>query len=370
MILFCILLIWFLIGYGILRLQRIDEGLRLQGGLGLEVENKECPERPVRWYYYFPWYGFHILVLCVLGVAAIYLAQNLFFDYLFTSGLELYAEQILDLSDGLCVAPLLRIIYYLTVILFLSFIFCIAGYFLSSIIRNSCPIYYAFSLKRFKKGNKDCSPITTKQLALILIVMLIAIYCKFSSYLMLILAVCPVIFSFYVIRRVMIFLGIDSEAGLFESKLLKSAFRNWMILALVVCLGLCFAPIYVLGDNTIIVSVLFGTKEIKWSEIVDLKLKIDSSSLGVSSGSSFYKDRYPVTAIAISKSDYDLKLFSIENKDVLDRIVRIFRIKGIPVNCSVDPSVNTKLGEIDSAPLKFEERRTELLSYINETCKK
>ncbi len=185
-----------------------------------------------------------------------------------------------------------------------------------------------------------------------------------NYYITSVLVASPFIFAIFVAQQVLDFLRS-------EYLLLRAAFKEWLILGGIVCVGLCISPIHVLTDKALVVSIFFRTKEINWSEVISLDLKVEqNSSTGISTAG-FDEDRFLVKANASNRENLDIQLFTSNSQDQLKRIVEFFKAKAIPLKCTLDPNLETALNGVDSVKLGNSAReKFEILSYVNETCKK
>jgi hypothetical protein len=141
---------------------------------------------------------------------------------------------------------------------------------------------------------------------------------------------------------------------------------------LIICAGSSFCPIYVLTNKSVILSVFYEKEEIDWSDIVHLELKVELDSSPASSSPRFNENDYSVSANASSRTDLELSLFSLlESKDILSRIVDTFKNKGVPIKCKIEPGLDAVLKGVDLSKLDRDAKgKFEVVSYINETCKK
>jgi hypothetical protein len=215
MILFSVFLIWLLIAYGILRLQRSTKA---------DVELEEGADFIVRWYYKIPISMFHLLALVFVVSATYYLVSESYFDLLFYQGLEIYVESVLSVGEGMSISEGLRISYYIALFFLLTIVCNLVIYSLRSIIKKFFPRYYVYNLKKSEADNLHKRPLSTKyRIVSLLLLGVIAYYSIVYSF-VIILMVVPLILLLLGVKMYILFLGLKGEKESLNARMLKAAF--------------------------------------------------------------------------------------------------------------------------------------------------
>jgi hypothetical protein len=365
MILLFIFIIWLLIGYVIFRLQRSSEG---------EVEFIEGPNEPEKWYYHSLLYLLDCFVRLAIVVSFIFLFLAGYFDSLYYYGLRLHVKQVSDYNDALFIAPHLRSVFYSSLFLLLvGPILSLAAYFLNLFIKRISPSYYYSQYSKGIAGEKQVFNKIGVCLALITFLLLAYYSPTVSTVLMSVImfVAIPVVFLLYFLQRFFRFAGLDRKSVDTNKRLLGSSLKQWFVFGLVSMVLVLSCPVYIFTETSVLISWPYRVSAISWSNITDLKLAVEPNLTAHEQDVGFDSERYLISVSATTGSGLKLDFYSQESKDNLVKVVDFFQTKGISIHCKVDPSLEIFLGGVDLSKLnKSEKDKFEILSYVNETCRK